>query len=1261
MQDGRGKRRQVQAEGHYVSPAPQSSPGQGRRGGGPDPAQGRGMLPARLAELVGRRIQVWWPRESAYFSGQVVAYDAARRRPFRVEYDDGDVEELDLDKEVWALCSEGSGGAGSGPPPLPPPLPAPVLESAAAAIGSAPAPVPCPAPAALHPLPGGAPHMQGGADGQQRGDGSSGSHGAPPVQRGGHGGAVATVAAVAAAAGAAEAAAAGKLMLAEGPAQPVGGDVAVAAHPACGDVAVAAAAQPAGGDVAVAAHPVGGEVAVAAQPVAVAVAVAAMLSPDYQLDDQLGCGRGSQKDQALALAQEQAASLVQQGLGPRTATASSPAQASEPHGAAMGCSFPTAPAPRACSIVGESWSGSGEDTMAEAAPPAAASHATASPAAASLAAAPSAAAPSPTASPAAAPPTTAPPAATSPTAAAPATASPAASPPTTAPQPAASPATAPPAAALAPPTSRANAGAAKRRSGRLTGSALTGLGEGVAAAAPAAAPSATALAPAPRRTASSAGAGASERRAGRLAGLGAGVGAGAGMGAGTGVGAGLGAGIGAGTGAGTGVGAGVGVGLGAGLGAGLGPGTGVGGAVALDVPAVKRKRLRRSGVRYSSSQQEAMTSLAVAYQWYFAAVPPEELGRLCTRHGIATESVKDYFHHHRPRNNASPKRIGCSMGGWPKRMRPVVGEPATATMDTGEAGPATAAGGEGEAVPSEELVQLCTSHGIIGPAPAAMAPASAAMAPAPAAMAPAPAAMAPAPAAMAPAPAVMAPAPATMAPDPAAMAPARALCPDLAACPAGESSVQLQQRGGGSSSHSCAAPTMADPAELLGHGGAVAAEAATAEAGMLMLAESSAHPVLGDVAVAAVLPPEVAIAAVLPPHMPAADALPPDVAMASALLPSAVVAAALPCAVVAVAAVLPGDGPLVRPVTRRTSQRGQLGPGPPGPCVAMALPPAQAAGPHAAAMAGTPVQATTGAPATATTGAPATATAPRAGHAGGASRGGRRSQGPACASASPATALTPTPSSASAATGGGPSERRVGCLPDPGEGAGKAVGVHIMKRKRVSFSSGQEGVMTSLAAAHQWSFAAVPPEELGALCIRHGISRVSMKDWFQNHKPCNRARGSREGGGRRLCLTAWRRALHWGWGGEGGRTKGMRVPRDRGGGVGGRTQCRAAACFLPSWLSWWAVVSRCGGPGSQPTSVARWWPMMRRAGGPSGWSTMTGTWRSWTWTRRCGRCAGGPGGRRKKSDCECGEDGMCRVEGGVGVRRVNNAALSFVC
>lgn len=66
----------------------------------PPPARPPPNSPPRKPRVsVGDEIEVYWPLDDAYYRG-VVARALPKRR-HRVFYDDGDVEDLDLDKEQW--------------------------------------------------------------------------------------------------------------------------------------------------------------------------------------------------------------------------------------------------------------------------------------------------------------------------------------------------------------------------------------------------------------------------------------------------------------------------------------------------------------------------------------------------------------------------------------------------------------------------------------------------------------------------------------------------------------------------------------------------------------------------------------------------------------------------------------------------------------------------------------------------------------------------------------------------------------------------------------------------------------------------------------------------------------------------------------------------------------------------------------------------------------------------------------------------------
>ncbi|KAL1214039.1 putative sister chromatid cohesion protein PDS5 [Cardamine amara subsp. amara] len=57
-------------------------------------------------ELIGCRIDVWWPMDKRFYEGTVKSYDSSKQRHV-ILYEDGDVEVLNLDKERWELIDTG--------------------------------------------------------------------------------------------------------------------------------------------------------------------------------------------------------------------------------------------------------------------------------------------------------------------------------------------------------------------------------------------------------------------------------------------------------------------------------------------------------------------------------------------------------------------------------------------------------------------------------------------------------------------------------------------------------------------------------------------------------------------------------------------------------------------------------------------------------------------------------------------------------------------------------------------------------------------------------------------------------------------------------------------------------------------------------------------------------------------------------------------------------------------------------------------------
>ena len=50
------------------------------------------------AEVVGRRLKVWWPKDSAWYAGTITAFNG--RTKHTITYDDGETEVLNLSKET---------------------------------------------------------------------------------------------------------------------------------------------------------------------------------------------------------------------------------------------------------------------------------------------------------------------------------------------------------------------------------------------------------------------------------------------------------------------------------------------------------------------------------------------------------------------------------------------------------------------------------------------------------------------------------------------------------------------------------------------------------------------------------------------------------------------------------------------------------------------------------------------------------------------------------------------------------------------------------------------------------------------------------------------------------------------------------------------------------------------------------------------------------------------------------------------------------
>ncbi|KAL2939980.1 Sister chromatid cohesion protein PDS5-like protein B-B [Bienertia sinuspersici] len=58
-------------------------------------------------ELVGARVQVWWPDDKEFYEGVIELFDSSTGK-HKVLYNDGDIENLKLEKEKWKLIDDGS-------------------------------------------------------------------------------------------------------------------------------------------------------------------------------------------------------------------------------------------------------------------------------------------------------------------------------------------------------------------------------------------------------------------------------------------------------------------------------------------------------------------------------------------------------------------------------------------------------------------------------------------------------------------------------------------------------------------------------------------------------------------------------------------------------------------------------------------------------------------------------------------------------------------------------------------------------------------------------------------------------------------------------------------------------------------------------------------------------------------------------------------------------------------------------------------------
>ncbi|CAH2037435.1 unnamed protein product [Thlaspi arvense] len=58
-------------------------------------------------ELVGKRVNVWWPLDKKFYEGVIDSYDS-RKKTHKVCYSDGDAENLNLKKERWEILQDNS-------------------------------------------------------------------------------------------------------------------------------------------------------------------------------------------------------------------------------------------------------------------------------------------------------------------------------------------------------------------------------------------------------------------------------------------------------------------------------------------------------------------------------------------------------------------------------------------------------------------------------------------------------------------------------------------------------------------------------------------------------------------------------------------------------------------------------------------------------------------------------------------------------------------------------------------------------------------------------------------------------------------------------------------------------------------------------------------------------------------------------------------------------------------------------------------------
>ncbi|XP_045821255.1 sister chromatid cohesion protein PDS5 homolog C [Trifolium pratense] len=57
--------------------------------------------------LVGERVEVWWPKDREFYKGVIESFDSAKKK-HKVLYDDGEVEVLNLVRGKWHIIEDDS-------------------------------------------------------------------------------------------------------------------------------------------------------------------------------------------------------------------------------------------------------------------------------------------------------------------------------------------------------------------------------------------------------------------------------------------------------------------------------------------------------------------------------------------------------------------------------------------------------------------------------------------------------------------------------------------------------------------------------------------------------------------------------------------------------------------------------------------------------------------------------------------------------------------------------------------------------------------------------------------------------------------------------------------------------------------------------------------------------------------------------------------------------------------------------------------------